>query len=69
MKPGRPRALLDEDPAPFPEYPGRPMMEVPALFLHGFWWEHQGEPSNPVMAYIRNNLDALKRETRGLDWE
>jgi uncharacterized protein (DUF3820 family) len=67
--PARVKALTDDDLMPFGKYKGHPMREVEVGWLHWYFWEAQGNPLCPVMAYIRNNLTALKAEKRDLIWE
>lgn len=56
--------LEDTDPMPFGKYAGKSMSDVPARYLHWLWTdgkEHEWK-TDPVAAYIKHNLDALKKE-------
>jgi uncharacterized protein (DUF3820 family) len=58
--------LTDLSPMPFGMYKGSPMQDVPASYLHYLWTSGIGgrtfEASSLVAAYIRENMDALKKE-------
>lgn len=62
--------LEDDSPMPFGQHAGKPMEDVPASYLHWFW--HNGNANNHsgalVMAYIEENLMALKKENKDLIW-
>ncbi|TXH52713.1 MAG: hypothetical protein E6Q97_14945 [Desulfurellales bacterium] len=57
------KELTDLDPMPFGAHRGTPMQDVPARYLHWLWTNGKREDARcPVAAYIRKNLDALKKE-------
>jgi hypothetical protein len=56
--------LEDTDLMPFGKHRGLPMSDVPARYLHWLWTsgkEHEWK-TDPVAAYIKQNIDALKKE-------
>jgi len=62
--------LTDLSPMPFGKHKGIPMQDVPAAWLHWLW----SQPGNckrtdcPVINYIRENLEALKKEHKDGIW-
>jgi len=66
--------LHDTDPMSFGKYRGTPMQDVPASYLH-WLWTNERDPMyrktkvDPVAAYIRDNLDVLKKEHEDGIWE
>lgn len=54
--------LTDLSPMPFGKHKGKPMQDVPASYLHYLWSNGLSDEKSPVANYIRQNLDALKRE-------
>lgn len=62
-------ALNDLSPMPFGKFRGKPMQDVPADYLHYLWTHGLKENAHsPVAAYIRDNLDALKKEHKDGIW-
>lgn len=62
MNPAQP--FTDSTPMPFGKYMGKPMINVPAvylLFLYNDGCTHAG-----VRQYINDNLDALKKEAKNV---
>lgn len=62
------KPLSDTDAMPFGKYKGEPMQDVPASYLHWLWQEIQNDKMNPVADYIRNNIEALKKECPDKIW-
>lgn len=54
--------MKDTDPMPFGKYKGKPMQDVPASYLHYLWTSGLSKTDEPVANYIRENIDALKKE-------
>jgi len=63
------KPLTDLDPMPFGMHKGKPMQEVPVKYLHWLWSQPSRDGSNPVIAYVRQNLHALALENPDLIWE
>lgn len=64
------KELTDLDPMPFGKHRGLPMQDVPADYLHWLWTNGKSQDkSDPVAAYIRKNLAALKKEHRDGVWD
>jgi hypothetical protein len=66
-----PEELEDGDPMPWGKHAGTPLQDVPASYFNWLW---RVEPdremrvlSDPVFAYIKRNLPALRREFQG-EW-
>jgi len=63
--------LDDLDKMPFGKYKGISMQDVPASYLHYLW--HNGLKNevvtNPVAAYIKKSLNALRIEDPQLLWK
>lgn len=47
---------------PFGKHKGTPMQDVPASYLFWLWTNGKEAEKSPVADYIRENLDALKKE-------
>jgi hypothetical protein len=63
-------SLNDLSPMPFGKYKGRPMQDVPADYLFWLWTNgKEGDKVCPVAGYIRENLDALKRDHPDGIWD
>ena len=62
--------LEDTDPMPFGEHAGKPMLKVPASYLH-YLWTHGIRESNRggVGDYIKRNLPALRKEHEDGIWD
>lgn len=57
------KRLKDTDLMPFGNWKDKPMMDVPASYLHWLWTSGKREDSQcPVADYIRRNLDGLRKE-------
>lgn len=55
---------------PFGMHRGKEMQEVPASYFHYLWTTGKREDKTcPVAAYIRRNLDALKKEHPDGIWD
>lgn len=62
--------LCDLSPMPFGMHRGKEMQEVPASYFHYLWTTGKSEDKTcPVAAYIRRNLDALKKEFTDGIWD
>jgi uncharacterized protein (DUF3820 family) len=62
--------LEDLDPMPFGKYKGVPMQDVPARYLHWLWTNGLKENrQSDVADYIRQNVDALKKEHPDGIWD
>jgi uncharacterized protein (DUF3820 family) len=62
--------LTDTTPMPFGiKYKGVPMQDVPVNYLH-WYWENVSKDltAGSVSLYIKENLDALKKENKDLIW-
>lgn len=64
-----PTKLTDTDSMPFGAHKGKPMQDVPVYYLHWLWHHGAKEESTPVANYIRENMDALKKEKPDLIWD
>lgn len=53
---------------PFGKHKNKPMQDVPASYLHYLWSNGLSDEKSPVANYIRQNLDALKREHKDGIW-
>jgi uncharacterized protein (DUF3820 family) len=62
--------LDDLSPMPFGKYNGVPMQDVPARYLHWLWTNGLKENrQSDVADYIRQNVDALKKEHPDGIWD
>ena len=63
-------ALIDDSLMPFGKHKGKKMMHVPVDYLHWLWHNGMNNKVNtdPVAAYIHNNLSVLKEENEDLIW-
>ena len=54
---------------PFGKFKGSPMQDVPASYLHYLWTNGmQNDLTSNVANYIRENLNALKKELPDAIW-
>mgnify|MGYP001581133660 CR=1 FL=1 len=53
---------------PFGEHKGRPMQDIPVNYLHYLWQRGLKHEHKPVANYIRENINALKKENPDLIW-
>lgn len=60
--------LEDTDPMPFGKHKGEMMQDVPASYLHWLWGEKKDDKTDPVVDYIRRNLNVLKQEYKNGIW-
>lgn len=65
MRDKRTPALTDLDPMPFGKHKGKPMQDVPAIYLR--WLKEEGCGNTLVANYIHNSWDAIKQELEGKD--
>ena len=61
--------LTDKDKMPFCKYKDTLMEDVPAEYLNWLWTNGASEDNKPVSQYIRENLNALKKEYPEGDWD
>jgi uncharacterized protein (DUF3820 family) len=55
--------LSDLSPMPFGKFKGKPMQDVPASYFHWLWSNGKKDDKQcEVAAYIRENLNALRKE-------
>lgn len=59
--------LTDSSPMPWGKHKGTPMKDVPVDYLNWLWWQG-GYSDDPVFAYIKENLSALRKENDDLIW-
>lgn len=65
-----PNDLDDLSPMPFGKHKGEPMQDVPAAYLHWLWTNgKQHDVRCPVAAYIRRNLNVLRKEHSDGIWD
>ena len=62
MKDTRPKPFTDETPMPFGVHKGKKMANVPADYL--IWCYQQSWIKSDLKAYIEENMDVLKKETK-----
>jgi len=62
--------LTDDSLMPFGKNKGLPMLKIPAKYLHWYWTQPGVSEDRvcPVAQYIRDNVDALKKEYEDGIW-
>lgn len=71
------KKLEDTDAMPYGiQHKNKPMREVPAGYLHWFYYEKGGKEyitrvtsAGQVSDYIRRNMNALKQDDKDLIWD
>lgn len=61
--------LTDSSLMPFGAHQHKPMEDVPASYFHYLWTHGMKSQETPVANYIRENLDALKKEYPDGIWD
>lgn len=67
-----PLILTDDSTMPFGKYKGMTMANVPASYLHHLWSKPGGlknDTASGVGRYIKDNLNALKKEHPDGIWD
>ena len=65
------KVLIDIDKMPFGKYKGKPMQDVPADYFHYLWTNDLKHKVliDPVAAYIKHSMSALKQEFPDGVWD